>query len=100
MALRWEVELSFMQSMTSTDVFRAVSTPMESSVPGMSLPMVAGIPTVGRPSPSSASAPERLPPPPSSMDSPPVRTPQTDNVPRTVSFLPAGWGVSRGGRLR
>ncbi len=56
--------MSFMRSMTDTAVFRAVSTPMESSVPGMSLSMVAGTPTVGSPSSCSASPPERLPPPP------------------------------------
>jgi hypothetical protein len=61
MALRCEVVASFMRSITVAAVFSAVSTPMESSVPGMSLSKVAGTPTVGRPSPCSASALESSP---------------------------------------
>src|SRR4028118_515189 len=63
-ARRWAVAVSFMRSMTATAVFRAVSTPMESSVWGMSLSIVAGTPTVGMPRLWSSRPPERLPPPP------------------------------------
>ncbi len=63
-ARRWAVAVSFMRSMTATAVFRAVSTPMENSVRGMSLSIVAGTPTVGMPRLWSSRPPERLPPPP------------------------------------
>jgi hypothetical protein len=84
---RWsEVAVSFMRSMASSAVFRAVSTPMAMSAQRTSLSTVAGIPTTFTPSSASLKPPVRLPSPPMTAS---PSTPACDSA-STARSSPSG----------
>jgi hypothetical protein len=66
----WDMAVPLIWSIALTAVSTAVSTPMDSSVPGTSLSMVAGMPTASTPTSPNALALVRLPPPPMTTSPP------------------------------